>query len=108
MNEMKHTPGPWLTDNAVVGWHGGECPAVRVSYESSPGYFSALAMCDTRGGEENAIANARLIAAAPDLLESLCDVLPVFYNDGTRIYAKVYADKISKAEAAIAKATGEE
>jgi hypothetical protein len=49
----------------------------------------------------------RILGVAPDLLGALINILPVFDNDGTRVYAKVYAKEIAQAEAAIAKAKGE-
>ena len=51
---------------------------------------------------------AHLIAAAPGLLAALEAILPVFDNDGTSIYAKVYAKEIKAAEKAIAKAGGKQ
>ena len=53
-NELKHTPGPWTQDRNVIEDAAGN-EIARVSYERS-GYVQA---------------NARLIAAAPDLLEAL-------------------------------------
>ena len=54
MSASKHTPGPWTKDrNIIEDANGNEI--ARVSYERS-GYVQA---------------NARLIAAAPDLLEAL-------------------------------------
>ncbi len=67
---MKHTPGPWKSDNEIVAWWGGEQPAVRVSYQDTLSMSSPVAMCDPRVGEEEALANAHLIAAAPALLEA--------------------------------------
>lgn len=58
MKDAKHTPGPWGTDN----------------YDSEPyintdGGETNIAMCfDLRDGRQK--ANARLIAAAPELLEA--------------------------------------
>lgn len=59
---MSHTPGPWEVDS-----EGGMLPCVvagdKLIYQSARGL----------GIEDNATieANARLIAAAPDLLEAL-------------------------------------
>lgn len=62
MATQKHTPGPWEVRDSVDVYSGGRH------------------VCDCSGadsvlhvGLENA-ANARLIAAAPDLLEALDDV----------------------------------
>ena len=66
MTAATHTPGPWAFSES----------------ELTPGRFSIyhygpLAYCgDTGDGIENARANARLIAAAPDLLDALLDALP--------------------------------
>lgn len=47
-------------------------------------------------------ANARLIAAAPELLEALRNLVPIGSNDGPLV--KVYAREIEAASEAIAKA----
>ena len=54
MSEVKHTPGPWSFDgprHSIIVW--GPTPELRVCFMTSDG---------------PATANARLIAAAPDLL----------------------------------------
>ena len=61
---MSHTPGPWRTycgDSVVSDNH------------KSPSGLSEVARCSS-GFEDNA-ANARLIAAAPDLLAGCIDGL---------------------------------
>lgn len=55
----KHTPGPWVAEPV-----GGKGSWVK----GSTGEWAALACGDT---SESAEANARLIAAAPDMLEAL-------------------------------------
>lgn len=64
MSEIKHTPGPWKFKTAPNGDNGIS------AYDT--GYF-AEAFADIRHSGENAraeaLANARLIAAAPELLE---------------------------------------
>lgn len=82
MTQFKGTPGPW-----VVGGNEGN----KLSVNADP-YFVALV--DEGDSQE---ANARLIAAAPELLEALQDL---------QARACIYVNT-SKAEAAIAKATGE-
>lgn len=67
--KTKHTPGPW--------WHGPSGPIME-------GYSQPFAVAqrgtanlvagvfgDVRGGKNTAEANARLIAAAPELLTAL-------------------------------------
>jgi hypothetical protein len=76
MNELKHTPGPWH-----VGCLGGEgtCQCRNVLDEGYAGGIATIHMSNgiasiSEGGNDapprdEAIANMRLIAAAPDLLE---------------------------------------
>ena len=79
-----HIPGPWkfvlldeYPNEAFVQWPNGGC-----------------SVSGSRVGREN---NARLIAAAPDLLEALLS-----------IYDRHNAETMEKARAAIAKATGKQ
>ncbi len=66
--EAKHTPGPWEPEAGVArgAWIQG-----------SNGNWAALACGET---DEEARANARLIAAAPDLYEALQQALAVHGN----------------------------
>lgn len=90
----KHTPGPWTySENAygAVFVHGGETLTSSVGTE----YKELVA-----GGNNHntlTIANARLIAAAPDLLAALKQI--VFDWDGE-------PEDMIEASAAIAKAEG--
>jgi len=59
------------------------------------------------GGLTNADADARLIAAAPELLSALRDVVD-WLDDGNRILSDSCAADVAKARAAISKATGEQ
>lgn len=75
-----HTPGPWRTNGGDDVWIGD-------------------ARCIYVGDEDD----ARLIAAAPDLLEALCKLTQLYDSfDGPRGPCRIRAD------AAIAKATGEQ
>lgn len=66
---MNHTPGPWVSDNRIGQWMSGHSPACRVAHEESHGMWAPVAMCTNQTiGDDQAIANAQLIAAAPDLL----------------------------------------
>lgn len=57
--QTPHTPGPWTIDTNMRGLHNVPVIGVRSGDE-------AVANCGTSGD-----ANARLIAAAPDLLAAL-------------------------------------
>ena len=65
MTEPTHTPGPWAITDDFIGVHDeqGRCIADMDS-EGAP---------DIGYGES--LANARLIAAAPDLLAALSNII---------------------------------
>ena len=66
MNDMtKHTPGPWST-------HREGFSTVYVEARLRQGVIQEVAACGpTEAGQEQQEANARLIAAAPELLDAL-------------------------------------
>lgn len=89
-----HTPGPWILD-PVAGAAGS-------SYVySEPDSSALIARVDAREcGDEQAKANAKLIAAAPDMLAALQNILHV------ETTAKGCSDiRWDAVHAAIAKAT---
>ncbi len=65
--QVRHTPGPWTASGATV-----QAGGIRVRQESGPGAASVQAADEHR---KRTIANALLIAAAPDLLEAAKTVL---------------------------------
>ena len=103
--QAKHTPGPWQA-------HG-----TKIKHLLDSGLTENIA--DVRGGRfgevnDTAHANARLIAAAPDLLEELRGIVQFF-----DLYVTTLPDRngremlgidfdIESACAAIAKATGQD
>ena len=60
---MKHTPGPWVTENDHIVVRNYDGKLTRL--DSIAKVFPDFPLSD------EAIANARLIAAAPDLLDAL-------------------------------------
>jgi len=102
---VQHTAGPWEIDGNI---------AVRSSGPN--GRQVCLCEITVRGRQYNetydeAEANARLIAAAPDLLEALTDALFLMELSETREHPSwdrtaAPASAIGKARAAIAKADG--
>ena len=63
MIDTKHTPGPWITDGKAVFAKGAESSVVCYAERNTP--QSASIPFDA------AESNARLIAAAPEMLEAL-------------------------------------
>lgn len=89
----KHTPGPWRVGNfddvsnaAVVQWTAG--------------------FAEIHGSRSRREANAMLIAAAPELLESLMLMVVLAPNPDLAL-DDIQRAVVLKARAAIAKATGE-
>jgi hypothetical protein len=92
---MSHTPGPWTAIGAFIeNRHSGIAVCKTMCRLNDEGHFPV---------ESEADANARLIAAAPDLLESLKAMLDDFCGYDMDKFDKELA---AKAEAAIAKAEG--
>lgn len=106
---MNHTPGPWHlsrdkrtifagTDSAGVLIRGIEQTIPQIAYICGNGFGATL---------QEQEANARLIAAAPELLEALEDALGLLVKIGERTPIYESDGQIFRAEAAIRKAKGE-
>jgi hypothetical protein len=108
----KHTPGPWTTDDinidndellriarkSISGKQEWESPIAECFFDDA----ETLAEVANGIGLVTALANARLIAAAPELLEAL---------EGTLHFLATYPSDApyktwKQAKAAIAKAVG--
>ena len=83
---IQHTPGPWEIDTR----HGITSGPCRIRMPEPP----------TAKNMETALANARLIAAAPEMLEALKAIMKE-YREGYGLRC------VEQIRAAIAKATGE-
>ncbi len=95
MKTAQHTPGPWHTVDHKSGTFeilGDDTyPVLRI-----------------RGGMTPTNSNARLIAAAPDLLAALNGLLyGIIPTEDSQADAEVKAYWCAQARAAIAKATGQ-
>lgn len=97
MSGAKHTPGPWRD----VGDGYVEAQSAPLKFRSG-WYDSAYLTADSKDEWE---ANARLIAAAPELLEALEGLLE--YCGGSVADEHLDEDELKAARAAIAKARGE-
>jgi len=87
---MKHTPGPWYIDPIKFHVNGNR----RIMAEQC----TPVAVVP-----EHLAADARLIAAAPDMLNALMDFVSYFGHDNDNGLDEM----LTNARAAIAKATGE-
>lgn len=99
MNEPKHTPLPWFLSASA---HEDADFLIGTSKpdERGEGFNPQVALIRTSNAS---YANARLIAAAPELLEALKSLLfNCRQGNGNAAWDKAF----EKADAAIAKATG--
>ncbi|EPB8981592.1 hypothetical protein [Pseudomonas aeruginosa] len=91
MSKQSHTPGPWVSRNNMV--FGGKkciCSNVNAASPTPQNIAEDVAM---------SIANARVMAAAPELLDALVNLLPLISP------LKAESQQVADASAAIAKAT---
>jgi len=91
MNETKHTPGPWrIYGRKIMGPRFGNTVAEIHNYQTPQGKD-----------------NARLIAAAPELLE-VCELVEAgLSNDKPNDPGRQRASMLRDLRAAIARVTGE-
>lgn len=100
MSEAKHTPGPWLVEGRTVyalihsGWKKG--------VQQFKNRFYASVQLDHEAPDVEAEANARLIAAAPELFYALRQIISDF--PARRDWLDPDLERIARA--AIAKAEG--
>ncbi len=87
----KHTPGPWRTNHNI-----GRKSELGITADAAPCIIATMA--NAKEWPAEARANARLIAAAPEMFEALQGAL----SDGGD-----FVGWEKKARLAIAKATGE-
>lgn len=100
--ETKHTPGPWSFDD-IMSQGSMVYRRIRTGREEAIGAVSAYKL--TKGRDAEAEANARLIAAAPDLLAAARRVANL-NPDAGEIGAGMLRTIVAEARAAIAKAEG--
>lgn len=92
MEEFRGTPGPW---------HGKD---VAICRQDSAGLQLGFIMTGSESRAAEGLANAYLIAAAPELLEALQVSVSVIKNMADPSQSKTFA--LELANAAIAKALG--
>ncbi|MHC1670482.1 hypothetical protein ACODUO_15080 [Stenotrophomonas maltophilia] len=109
----KHTKGPWKwkSDQRMGGFHVYMDTAIgkRSGYESHHHLEMDFSLYPEDGEQwEEAKANARLIAAAPELLEALSNFpSDADYSSSDEFWKATVHWWLTEAEPAIAKATGE-
>ena len=93
--ETKHTPGPWILKYVAHSKRG----AVRIVDKATHGRI-----CEVQAARQDmeGAPNARLIAAAPELLEALQEIVAAADGEG---WSQLDAG-FTKARAAVAKALG--
>lgn len=104
--DVKHTPGPWNIGSS-------DLPVSRMSIHCKghkDSCHSTVALMVSRGvigiSHDEEFANARLIAAAPDLLKALETLLSL--HDARVDTADAWNVSMEEARAAISKAIGDQ
>lgn len=100
---MTHTPGPWVNTNLYSDdyYYGGYSVGLGFR-KNSPWTFGDVAMCIDK------IEDARLIAAAPELLEALENTLEELWGDWhSHMSEETFNDYFKDEIALIKKAKGE-
>lgn len=120
MSDFKHTSGHWLAaakPSSVVGWPIVSSPQGRVIADVMLGHRPPDCSDETWAAHYGEVAaNARLLAAAPDLLVALTELVAIIdaagLNNLTRgvqlgqvSWLVKATDRMSAAQAAIAKTT---
>ncbi|CAB4162687.1 hypothetical protein UFOVP785_88 [uncultured Caudovirales phage] len=89
---MPHTPGPWKVSTTFI--EGGQFPGIY--RENAVAQWGKPAIAHAIDDDPNWEANARLIAAAPDLLDILQQIANTLnegiicrFEPGCRIHSKI-------------------
>lgn len=115
MSEAKHTPGPWRIEHGMI--KGASDVHTNGRLRNALGISSASysdIVCDIHGDIDLAaapLANARLIAAAPELLEALKNIVSeirAYSSPECDDEGAIGAEELKAADFAIAKAEGKQ
>lgn len=96
---MKHTDGPWTHDKEDMGYSIGNAKTGRVKGNHD------YTVCTINGNSFQDEANARLIAAAPELLDALSNLLNWGRDHLSPVHEPETLPLLIAAHNAIAKAT---
>lgn len=100
--ETKFTPGPWFINRSEMGIHK------YVEARIGGGMIQEVACCGPTELHEQSDANARLIAAAPELLHVAQMVYDAEMDWRSEGHQSIPDYALETIRAAIAKATGEQ
>jgi len=92
----KHTPGPWAVHSDRLSIHR---PAMPEDEGHEIRRLVALVYSNCQAGDSNLDANARLIAAAPDLLEALKEINGIVEHAQQIVGATLPSDGMSEKDA---------
>lgn len=104
---MTHTPGPWRLDNNIA--YGWKTNPFSITVRKRGVHSTTVANIPAKQtiSRDEAEANARLIAAAPELLEALQAIVKSLVDQDDEGMIE-HAQQMIDARVAIAKATGGE
>lgn len=101
----KHTPGEWFLDDRTYQNSPAKMLDIRADVDGQKHIVAVVDICGSRITKEERIANAHLIAAAPELLASLVECYALLSTIDCKIPDEQYG-VITRAADAIAKAEG--
>ena len=108
---MRHTPGPWKYKNVKKTYYDQLTGVPRIEEDHwINSDRESVALITTGKDKDTAIADAKLIAASPDLLAALEQLLNVMETPDKKVDTLVYyfdCNDFETAREAIAKAKGE-
>lgn len=96
MTTTAHTPGPWRVFNVFTD-------VEIVTDRPTAGETESIVQFK---GQRNAQANARLMAAAPELFDALMNFLNIMHDYESSVRKGYVTDAMNRARAALAKAKG--
>jgi len=108
MKTDTHTPGPWIVEDwkytdSRSAWRRDGVPTIVGANDAIAEVFNLYRPNAEDDAENEAMANARLIAAAPEMLAALEELCADKY-----LADPINADRMANAIAVIAKAKGGE
>jgi hypothetical protein len=99
-DDMEHTPGPWKTESTLIWAPDAKAVIAQVSELRTSDTVKFTPPSISSPDFHEIVANARLIAAAPELLGAL-EAIAKMHIDGDTDHAQLSALCIATARAAI-------